>query len=61
MNEYTIQQRVTHYYEVTVFADSLDEAFTKAELRSDWERVDETITFEDEYYYKVNDTEWVKR
>lgn len=61
MNEYRIQQKATFFYEVVVEAETLDEAMKLANEASDWERQDETLMLEDEYWYNENDTEWVKR
>lgn len=61
MNEYRIQQKATLYYEVVVEAETLDEAMKLANEASDWERQEQTLMLEDEYWYNENDTEWVKR
>lgn len=61
MNEYRIQQKATLYYECVVEAGTLDEAMKLADDFGDWERQDETLMLEDEYWYNENDTEWVKR
>jgi len=61
MNEYRIQQKATLYYETVVEAESLEEAFRLADEYSDWERQDELLTLEDEFWYNENDTEWKQK
>jgi len=61
MNEYRIQQKATLYYECVVEAETLDEAMKLADDFGDWERQDETLMLEDEYWYNENDTEWKQK
>jgi hypothetical protein len=61
MNQYRIQQKATLYYETIVEAKSLEEAFRLADESSDWERQDELLTLEDEFWYNENDTEWKQK
>jgi hypothetical protein len=61
MNQYRIQQKATLYYETIVEAESLEEAFRLADESSDWERQDELLTLDDDFWYQENDTEWKQK
>ena len=60
MSIYKVQQRAEIWYETEVEANSPEEARDKAwanEVISGWEELGDTVSFEDEFYIKIDGEE----